>query len=438
MEEYKRDDLWLAFKAARQDYQKCLNDAKMMAISNKVLECCPDMRKLYVVVNGILGTTKCNPLPECDSNEELAESFASFFLDKIKKINDNLDSHPLFVPRKQNTPKLTEFMLMSDKEILMVIKEMPNKHCDSDPVPYMVFKKLVQYLKSEITALVNLSLSHGVFAKSWKTSIVKPLLKKIGLDLISKNYWPVSNLKFLAKLVEKCMLLQFNEHCSLNSLLLSYQSVHRKFFSCETSLLKLANKLLNEMENQRVPALVAMDLSAAFDTIDHNILLDMLSNQYGIEDKVLNWFDTHLRPYFCQVDINRARSSIQSLDFSVPQGSCAGTMLYMVYASALQYQISEGMDLNGFAGDHSVYKSFNQNDRNDELRTTELLETSLENIHSWMSSNRLQMNTSKTEFMMIGSRKQLSNVLQTISKCAMIWWKKLKSSDYCGYGLIAT
>ena len=179
-----------------------------MVIRKKVLECGPDMRKLYAVVNGILGIMKCNPLPECDSDEELAESFASFFLDKIKKIHDNLDSHPLFVPGKRNTPILREFRLMSDMEILKVINEMPNKDSNLDPAPLMVFKKLAPYLKLEITTLVNLSLSHGVFVESWKTSIVKPLLKKVGLDLIFKNYRPVSDLKFLAKLVEKCMLLQ--------------------------------------------------------------------------------------------------------------------------------------------------------------------------------------------------------------------------------------
>ena len=95
---------------------------------------------------------------------------------------------------------------------------------------------------------MNLSLSHGVFAESWKTSIVKPLVKKVGLKLIFKNYRPVSNLKFLAKLVEKCMLLQFNEHCSLNSLLPSYQSAYRKFYSCKTSLL---NKELNFSETEQ-------------------------------------------------------------------------------------------------------------------------------------------------------------------------------------------
>ena len=118
---YKRKDLWLAFKVARQHYRKSLNDAKMMVISNKVLECGPDMRKLYAVVNGLLGTTECNPLPECDSDEELAKSFASFFLDKIKKICNNLDTHPLFVPDKRNIPGLTEFKPMSDEEIRKVI-----------------------------------------------------------------------------------------------------------------------------------------------------------------------------------------------------------------------------------------------------------------------------------------------------------------------------
>ena len=184
---------------------------------------------------------------------------------------------------------------------------MPNRHCDFDPVPFTIFKKLAPHLKSEITTLVNLPLSHGVFAESWKTSIVKPLLKKVGLELIFKNYRPVSNLKFLAKLVEKCMLLKFNEHCSLNSLLPLYQSTYSKFYSCKTSLLKLADNLLNEMENQRVSALVVMELSAAFDTVYHKILLDVLSSQYGIEGKALRWFDRYLRPCFCQVDINGAR-----------------------------------------------------------------------------------------------------------------------------------
>ena len=116
--------------------------------------------------------------------------------------------------------------------------------------------------------------------------------------------------------------------------------------------------------------------------------------------------------------IRGARSSIHSLDFSVPWGRCAGPILYTVYASTLQYQISEGMDLNGFVDDHSINKSFNPNDRDEELRNIKLLESSLGNINSWMNLNRLQMNTSKTEFMIIGSGKQLTKcVTNNITVC---------------------
>ena len=96
------------------------------------------------------------------------------------------------------------------------------------------------------------------------------------------------------------------------------------------------------------------------------------------------------------------------------------------------------MDLIGFADVHSVNKSLNPKDQNDELRTIELLESSLESINSWMSSNRLQMNTSKMEFMIIGSRKQLSKCVSNHIKVCNDMVEKVKSSDYRGYGLIAT
>ena len=110
-------------------------------------------------------------------------------------------------------------------------------------------------------------LTHGKLLYS------ETIIKEGWFRLDFKNYRPVSNLKFLAKLVEKCMILQFNEYCNLNSLLPLYESVYRKFYSCKTSLLKLADNLLNKMENQRVSALVVMHLSAAFDTVDHKFYL---------------------------------------------------------------------------------------------------------------------------------------------------------------------
>ena len=90
----------------------------------------------------------------------------------------------------------------------------------------------------------------GVFAKTWKVAAIKPLLKKIGLDLIPQNYCPVSNLSFLSKVLEHCVLNQFDQHCNKFGLMLEYQSAYRKNFICETALVKIINDCLWNMENQ--------------------------------------------------------------------------------------------------------------------------------------------------------------------------------------------
>ena len=134
-------------------------------------------------------------------------------------------------------------------------------------------------LGKTITAIVNISLQEGIFADKWKVAIVRPLLKKAGLDLVAANYRPVSNLPFLSKVNEKCMLKHFNRHCEMNNFLPEYQSAYRQHYSCETALVKMADDILWSMEHQRITAVVAIDLIAAFDTVDHDILLKVLGHK---------------------------------------------------------------------------------------------------------------------------------------------------------------
>ena len=130
----------------------------------------------------------------------------------------------------------------------------------------------------------------------WKTAILRPLLKKSNLPLIYKNYRPVSNLPFISKIAEKSAMGILEEHCTLNMLNSDYQSAYKKGFSCETLLLKIVNDILWAMENKQITALVMLDLSAAFDTVDHDILLQILENKFGVKDKALDWFRSYLQP----------------------------------------------------------------------------------------------------------------------------------------------
>ena len=116
-----------------------------------------------------------------------------------------------------------------------------------------------------------------------KLAVVRPLLKKAILDLIFKNYRPVSNLPFLSKLTEKIVLHRLNEHISENNLREMFQSAYIQGHSTETALLRIRNYVLNAMDKQQVTLLIMLDLSLVFDTIDHNILLQRLSHKFGIQ-----------------------------------------------------------------------------------------------------------------------------------------------------------
>ena len=127
---------------------------------------------------------------------------------------------------------------------------MPTKSCESNAIPTSLLKEILPELAPTLAQIVNISLQYGVFADSWKVVIIRPLLKKAGLDLIASNYRPVSNLVFLSKLIEKAVLEQFTEYCNVHALLPDYQLAYRVNYSCETSITCVFNDILWAMEWQ--------------------------------------------------------------------------------------------------------------------------------------------------------------------------------------------
>ena len=166
-----------------------------------------------------------------------------------------------------------------------------------------------------------------------ESSSHQTIVKKAGLGLISSNYRPVSNLVFLSKVLEKVVLEQFTTYCDTHKLIPDYQSVYMKYFSCETSIIKVVNDILWNFENQEVCAMCMIDLSAAFDMVDHDILLQFLQSRFGVSCSALACFDSYLWPRFCKVNVGTKYSTNRLLDCSVPQGSLVGPNLYLAYAS---------------------------------------------------------------------------------------------------------
>ena len=164
------------------------------------------------------------------------------------------------------------------------------------------------------------------------------------------------------------------------------------------------------MEKGHVTALTALDLSAAFDTVDHSVLCNLLSFTFGVSAESLPWFITYLSPRNAEVHINSSRPNPRAIDFSVPQGSiCGPVYASTVYASTLENYIGvSDVSLIGYANDHSTYLCFDPNDNAGEQEIIQSLEEKLVKVNTWMNLNRLKLNPDKTEFILFGSRQQLN------------------------------
>ena len=164
----------------------------------------------------------------------------------------------------------------------------PCKSSDLHPLPTGLVKDCIDVLVTPIVSVVNLSLSEGCSPTHFKSALASPLLKKPLKRDAMKNYRPVSNLSFLSKILEKVVASRINSHINSSHTSNDYQSAYRKFHSTETALLKIHNDILSSMDDGRVTALTLLDLSAAFDTTDHTILLSRLGNWFGVSGKALD------------------------------------------------------------------------------------------------------------------------------------------------------
>ena len=279
----------------------------------------------------------------------------------------------------------------------------PTKSCALDCFPTWLLKKCVDSLLPAITSIVNMSLASGTIPPCLKTAQVCPILKKPKLDNETlKNYRPVSQLKFIAKLIERCCLDQIQDYMTSNNLYSTAQSAYRPNHSCETALLRVQNDLLQAVDRHQEVILVLLDFSAAFDTIDHNIFLRRLNHRYGIGGTALKWFESYLEERTQSVSVGEAVSAPRTLRYGVPQGSVAGAPGFTYYSAPLSDVIKQhGLDHVNYADDTQVYLIFEPGNHDSKI---EVLERCIRDIKAWAVLNKMKFNDDKTEILHCHSR----------------------------------
>jgi hypothetical protein len=289
---------------------------------------------------------------------------------------------------------------------------LPDKQCASDPLPTRLLKDNVDLLAPFLVVMYNRSLVHGVVPAAFKTAYITPLLKKSGLDPADvKSYRPISNLSVLSKLLERLVARQLIDYLTAFNLLPDLQSAYRSHHSTETAVLKVLADILRAVDSGDLALLTLLDLSAAFDTVDHETLLHRLNVSYGLGATAHDWFASYLSGRTQHVRCGSTRSLPTAVVCGVPQGSVLGTTLFVLYtADLLLLAARHGLLMHLYADDTQVYDFCRPGD------TAQLLKRVAACVNEaalWMRSNRLQLNDVKTELLWCSSSRRQHQIPDT-------------------------
>ena len=354
-----------AFKTIKNKTTYIMNNARREFYTEFVENNSHDQRKLFCATKKLLNKKSDTALPSYCDKTSLANDMGTYFIKKISDIRAEHDNNCNFTSPVSDDPDdcfdqpsaiFSQFSILDIDAVRKLVTNAPTKTCPLDPLPTVLLKICLDDILPTLANMLNLSMQTGEFPEVWKEALVTPILKREGLDTIFKNYRPISNLQFVSKLVERAVADQLYSFMVENGLLPELQSAYRPGHSTETALLKVKNDLLLNMDGQRVTLLVLLDLSAAFDTIDHDVLHNRLPTDFGIKGTALKWFESYLSNRRQRVSIEGVTSKLFDLDFGVPQGSCLGPLLFLLYSSKLFKIISRHLpSVHAYADDTQLY-----------------------------------------------------------------------------------
>ena len=228
----------------------------------------------------------------------------------------------------------------------------------------------------------------SIFPNSLKIAKIKPIYKK-GNKELCENYRPISLLPALSKILEKVMLKQINQHFTTNNLYYNSQYGFRKKHSTEHALIEFTDQIITSLDRNETPTSIFIDLTKAFDCLDHDILLHKLKH-YGLEDKALKLCTHYLSNRKQYINLPDASSSQLSINTGVPQGSILGPLFFLIYINDLPNS-SDSINFITYADDTTLLTTLNPQTHNNNINNE------LEKVYKWFCSNKLSLNASKTK-----------------------------------------
>ena len=352
----------------------------------------------------------------------------TFFVEKVRKLRDNLPpciSDPLAHLKMVMATRTCTFTLkpVYPDTVVNIVKNLRNsKSTGLDNIDVWTLKMIVEEIAPALTHVINLSISSMTFPNVWKLAKVIPLLKK-GDPLCPSNYRPVALLSVLSKVLEKVVFMQVVEYMESNNLIHPSHHGSRARHSTCTAIIEMYDRWVESIEKGEMAGVMMIDLSAAFDLVDHQLLLQKLELM-GFEKSVIVWMWSYLHTRSQCVYVDGKFSDFKSVNVGVPQGSILGALLYILFVNDLP-EVVHGHHRPGNHGASQpkevlystsckdcgslccyVDDSTFQYSSSDPDQLSDMLTGQYRNLAQYMGDNRLVINNDKTHLLVMGSKRQ--------------------------------
>ena len=330
----------------------------------------------------------------------IVEKFNNYFVNIGNNLAASIQSAPTAFSDYLKTPNLSSFVLLpvDAAEVVSIVSDLQSKwSAGVDCIPTSIMKSSIIYIAEPISKIVNQSFQKGTCPDKLKIAKICPIFKS-GEKNIFSNYRPISILPSFSKIFEKAMSNRLMSFFESKNILIDNQFGFRKKRSTYMALLEMYENVSSAIDNQEFSVGIFIDLSKAFDTINHSILIEKL-HYYGIRGTALDWFRSYLQLRSQYVYLNGVQSSMLSVTCGVPQGSILGPLLFILYINDIN-NCCDNLRLILFADDTNLFYS---NRVYSELER--IINTDLDKLSSWFKANKLSLNAVKTNFIVFGHKK---------------------------------
>ena len=397
----------LAFREASHTARALIKTSYLSYTTNLIDGVRHDSKKLWKQCHELLHNTINRSPNNCSIKPD---SFNDFFIKKVVLIRSKISTTLALLPPyiAFHTPpvvsKLAQFPQVSLEDVLRVISDMPGKSSSQDVLPTYLLKELSPLFAPSIQYLSNLSFSTSTFPSCLKTGCILPLLKKPSLDASEVgNYRPITSLSSLSKILERLALIHLRPLITGADCFPTMQSAYRAAHSTESALLKITSDIRNSMDTKAGTCLLSLDISAAFDALDHQILLQRAQDSFGLSHGALAWLRSYLSNRSAYTSVDGLHSSTQHLPTGVPQGSTLGPILFALYVAPLGPLVeSQGVTFHQYADDTQLYIALDSVEE-----CLDALSACADRVNMWFLNNFLMLNTSKTEAILFGTGARL-------------------------------